>query len=432
MSHRTATVARLTRALLACAFPGLLWAQDYAGDFNRFWGQARADYPYFAAKQTDWECVQRVYGPQAAAADDDRGFIRVLERALDELYDPHASLNVNLASSTRLIPTGLDLWAEWRDGAAIITQLRPGSRAERAGLRAGMELLAINGLPTADAVEARLGHCLREHDAEVRGWGLLAVLAGSRDVSRVLVVREDPGSREFRPDELPELAVDVPAVTARELDDGVGYIALHHLGDSDSVAQFDAALLQFRRGRGLVLDLRDTAAGGDTEVAEPIMGRLVDRTLPYQRVQPVHGKPWLARVHPRGPFTYRAPLVVLVSRWTGSMGEGMAIGLDGMHRATVVGTRMAGLNGGVFRHHLPAANLDYTLPGEALLHLDGRPRERYVPSVNVDLVTAAAAATEGDPILAAGLEQLRKLMAQGQHGQRPAQQPGSSATGAGD
>jgi carboxyl-terminal processing protease len=417
-SRRPAALLAACLAMGAgAAAPAAAPVAGYAGDFAAFWNQVRSDYPYFGSKQTDWECVRQTFGPQAAAAPDDRGFIRVLERALDELYDPHASLNVNLASSARLIPTGLDLWAEWRDGAALITQLRPGSRAERAGLRAGMQLLAINGVPMPDAVEARLGRCLRDHDGEVRAWGLLAVLAGARDVPRVLVVRDGPGSREYRPDELPDQVDVVPAVTMRELGDGVGYIALHHLGDSTSVALFDAALLKLRQVRGLVLDLRDTAAGGNTEVAEPIMGRLVDRTLPYQRVQPVHRKSWLARVHPRGPFTCRAPLVVLVSRWTGSMGEGMAIGLDGMHRATVVGTHMAGLNGGVFRHHLPAANLDYTLPGEALLHLDGRPRERYLPAVSVDLVTAAAGreATEGDPILAAGLEQLRSLMAHGQH-----------------
>ena len=90
------------------------------------------------------------------------------------------------------------------------------------------------------------------------------------------------------------------------------------------------------------------------------MGRLVDREATYQK----HALPqeerdtgvrrsWLEVVSPRGPFTYTAPVVVLVDHWTGSMGEGIAIGLDGAGRARVVGTRMAGLLGAKAGETLP-------------------------------------------------------------------------------
>ena len=42
-------------------------------------------------------------------------------------------------------------------------------------------------------------------------------------------------------------------------------------------------------------------------------------------------------------FPLASPVVVLVDHWTGSMGEGIAIGMDGLKRATIVGTEMAGL-----------------------------------------------------------------------------------------
>jgi peptidase S41-like protein len=102
--------------------------------------------------------------------------------------------------------------------------------------------------------------------------------------------------------------------------------------------------------------------------------------------------------------------VVLVGRWTASMGEGMAIGLDGMRRATLVGTRMAGLRGAVVTHTLPRHHFGFTFPFERLRHLDGTPREQFVPPVLVDELTAPQG--EADPVLAAGLrvlgEQLRK------------------------
>ncbi|MDB4913857.1 MAG: hypothetical protein JWM95_1501 [Gemmatimonadetes bacterium] len=77
------------------------------------------------------------------------------------------------------------------------------------------------------------------------------------------------------------------------------------------------------------------------------MGRFIARSLAYQRVAPRLGEPYVRYVDARGPWRYSAPLVVLVGRWTGSMAEGIAIGLDGMQRGSVVGTAMAGLAGAV-------------------------------------------------------------------------------------
>jgi carboxyl-terminal processing protease len=66
------------------------------------------------------------------------------------------------------------------------------------------------------------------------------------------------------------------------------------------------------------------------------------------------------------------------------MAEGIAIGLDGMRRGTVVGTRMAGLNGGVFNLELPSTKIGVAYPGERLNHVNGTPREDFVPSVLVE------------------------------------------------
>jgi carboxyl-terminal processing protease len=109
------------------------------------------------------------------------------------------------------------------------------------------------------------------------------------------------------------------------------------------------------------------------------MGRFVDRAMPYQMVVPAHGPASARLVEPRGPWTYQRPLAVLVGRWTGSMGEGMAIGFDGMHRAMVVGSRMAGLAGAVEEVRLPCSGFVVGYPAARLLHVDGTPRETFTP-----------------------------------------------------
>ena len=88
------------------------------------------------------------------------------------------------------------------------------------------------------------------------------------------------------------------------------------------------------------------------------------------------------------------------------MGEGMAIGLDGLGRGTVVGTRMAGLNGAVFDLQLPNTGIRLNYAAEKLFHLDGTPREDFVPPVAVKL----SGKRTDDVILAEGVRTLRRLL----------------------
>jgi carboxyl-terminal processing protease len=99
------------------------------------------------------------------------------------------------------------------------------------------------------------------------------------------------------------------------------------------------------------------------------------------------------------------PLAVLVDRWTGSMGEGMAIGLDGMKRATVVGTAMTGLCGAIEQFKLPGSGIGVNFSTEKLYHLDGTPREKWKPPVLVDLTGVNPDAS--DPILDRALQVLK-------------------------
>lgn len=389
-----------------------LTPEQFAQDFDHLWAQLRDNYAYFDRKETDWEAVRHYYRPRVAAVGGRREFVTFLERVLEELYDPHTHLKVNTARSPRLIPTGLDVWAEWADGRAFVTQLREGFSAEQAGLRVGMEIVSVNGSPVGEAVRRRLGVSLRRVTREARGWALLALLAGTRDAKRVVEAKTADGSnRRFELDLPSHTTVDNyradKKVEWRMLGGGLGYIKINDLGSDETVAGFDAALEELRSTRGLILDLRATQSGGNTSVAEPVMGRLLRRRMPYQRGRPVRAEGWTREVSPRGPWAYGAPVVVLVGRWTASMGEGMAIGLDAMRRATVVGTRMAGLNGAVFDLQLPNSGIRLNYAAEKLFHLNGTPREDFAPPVLVKL----DGRSEGDAILEAGLRTLRGLTA---------------------
>jgi len=385
--------------------------EQFTHDFDYLWSHLRDNYAYFDKKETDWGFVREFYRPRVAEVRTKREFVTLLEKVLEELYDHHTHLKVNTSSSTRLVPTGLDVWAEWKNGKAIITQLRKGFSAEQAGLKVDMEIISINGSLVEAAVNNRLGVSLKKATEASRSWALRALLAGARDTKRVIEAKIGNGlETTFRLDLPAHRTVDEhssdPEVEWKILKGGFGYIKINDLGSNDTVAGFDAALEQVRTTRGLIIDLRATQSGGNTSVAEPIMGRLIEHRMPYQKGVPVRGDEWTREVSPRGGWTYTAPLVVLVGRWTASMGEGIAIGLDGMRRATVVGTRMAGLNGAVFELQLPNTGIKLNYAAEKLFHVNGTPREDFVPPVAVNL----AGKTRDDVILAEGVRTLRGLL----------------------
>lgn len=380
----------------------------YVEDFDTFWRFVSEEYAYFDQKQTDWQRVRSIYRPKATVATDDRAFLNVLERAVGELYDAHAGFDTNNRASPRLIPSGTDLWAVWQDDRAVVTDVRAKSSAEEAGLRPGTAVLEIDGRPVAEVVQDWMPRTLRNPDPAARDWALRTALAGTHAGPVRLSVEVDgqPVSIEFTPGvERP----DAP-LTFDTLDHAIGYIRVNNsLGDHGLTAAFDSALVVLRDMRGLILDLRDTPGGGNTTVARGIMSRLVETERPYQRhelaaEERAFGvrRVWVEYVVPRGPFTYVQPLVVLVGRWTGSMGEGLAIGLDGMERATVAGGPMARLRGAISGRTLPNTRIEARIPTERLMHVDGSPRESFAP-----LVVAAPQQPGVDAVLEQAINLLR-------------------------
>ena len=195
----------------------------------------------------------------------------------------------------------------------------------------------------------------------------------------------------------------------------VALVTLHNsLGDTGTIAAFDSALNAARAAKGMILDLRDTPSGGTSTVARGILSRLVRDERPYQR----HELPseeratgvkrvWVEYVSPRGPFAFEAPVVALVGPWTGSMGEGIAIGLDAMKRATVLGDPMAGLLGALYQESLPNTGFVVRIPAERLYHVDGSPRERFRPRPpRTDTRASKERPADGDPLVREALGML--------------------------
>ncbi|PTL75220.1 S41 family peptidase [Vitiosangium sp. GDMCC 1.1324] len=325
---------------------------------------------------------------EAEQVHDKPSLIRFAERALLSLADHHAITGSSLADSWALVPSRSDLWIEKRGADFRVEAVRRDSPAEQAGLRVGDRLIAIEGVPTAQAVDSFWADLGMTSNEERAGFAARVLAAGRRDRPRNLSFQRDQGKP--RRMVLPNLytvkvAPERPLLTTSASDADL-LIKLHDsLGDDEVIAAFDTAMAQARPGQRVILDLSDTPSGGNTVVARALMGWFVSKPGAYQ----VHSLPaeeretgiprqWVEQVLPRAGKHHEGPVLVRVGRWTGSMGEGLAIGFHAIG-AQVVGDPMAGLLGAISDHKLTHSGLVLKLPTERLMAVDGTPRERFIP-----------------------------------------------------
>ena len=335
----------------------------------------RERYVFLSGKAAAWDTACADLPARAATASTGPERLSVLEDLTDALYDAHVSFGANSGQSPRLVPSGNDYWLE----EGQVTGVHSGSAAAMAGLQVWDRVIAVDGQPLEAAIEERIRPSGVKPASAQRRWAELAAAAGYRNRPHTVTIRRDGQEMTLSLDDGPQSPLEGP-VTARMLPGRIGYVAFNNsLGDNDTVAAFDAAMETLRSARGWILDLRNTPGGGSTDVAEPVMGRFIDAVGAYQLIRPMDAPEWQKTVSPRGDWTAQGPLAVLVGHWTGSMGEGMAIGLDALRRGEVFGSHMAGLAGGVETFTLDRSGVTIRIPTYALAHIDGTPREAWHP-----------------------------------------------------
>ena len=319
---------------------------------------------------------------QRAAVHDRASLLRYAEDRLATLADHHASTGSSFPDSWALVPSYADLWVL---GDGRIDAVRAESPAARAGVVAGDRLVAVDGVSTGQAVAAFWATLGLQATGERAGYAARVLAAGRRDRARRLTITRDGIARTLM---LPSLYVDgharAPVAVSRR--GRTFFIRFgNSLGDSATIAAFDTAMAGLPRNAPVVIDLRDTPSGGNTSMARAVMGWFVSRPTSYQ----VHSLPaeqretgiarqWIEQVLPRAGRHHAGPVRVVVGRWTGSMGEGLAVGLRA-GGARVCGGPMAGLRGAIHDFRLPASGLVVKFPAERLSTVDGIPRERFVP-----------------------------------------------------
>jgi len=214
-----------------------------------------------------------------------------------------------------------------QDQQRVIREVIQGTPADRAGLKPGDELLAIDGEPVA---------------GQSRDWIMLRLQGVPASTLALRIRFADGDSRHIR---LQRELLDLPLVEGRWLRGGIAYVRLRTLSDS-IVPAFNETFLGLirkqRAPRALVLDLRHNRGGlldsavqlADLFVAEGTLLTLRGR-VESELIRHV--------AQPRSEILERdLPLAVLIDGETAAGAESIAAALQDHRRALLVGQRSRG------------------------------------------------------------------------------------------
>lgn len=214
---------------------------------------------------------------------------------------------------------GIGAYIDVRNGRAIIVAPIESSPAERAGLRPGDLILAVDG-------EATTGWTVDELRAKVRGP------SGSKVTLRVL----HPGESTPVEVTITRAQIEIPSLSWRLLSNEVAFIRLHSFDGNAGKELREALIAAQRQGaRAVVLDLRNNPGGLLDQAVEAVSQFLPGGTPVLIEVNR-EGERRVTKAR-RGGVALTMPLAVLVNENSASSAEIVAGALQAAGRAPIIG-----------------------------------------------------------------------------------------------
>ena len=198
------------------------------------------------------------------------------------------------------------------------------SPAEKAGLRTGDIILAVNGEDTTAMDPDEIAKRIRgKKGTEVK----LTIQRKANDKASIL---EIPIVRD---------TIEIPTIAAKMLEDQIGYIAIYGF-DAPTADQFKKELTNLKRQgmKGLVLDLRGNP-GGYLETAVDIADEIISKGLVVYIEDKNGNREDFSAVN---SAELDMPIAVLVNKGSASASEILAGALKDHGVATIVGTTTFG------------------------------------------------------------------------------------------
>lgn len=351
--------------LLCFALPALRaqdtsdWRAPGIASFDEAWRVVNETFydPTFGG--LDWPGVHAELRPRLASAstpDEQRAVIReMLARLGQSHFELISSVDPGLQQGPAVVAIDIRILV----GRAVITSVEPGSAAEAAGLRPGMQILGVDGRRVESLIDAVT--ITDDRQRRVRMWeGVYRLLRGSEgstaelevaDGDRpgrvVAVMREPPVGEIVTFGNMPSLRARLESrgVTSRE-GRSVGLIRFN-IWMAVIAEPFAAAIDIHRGAAGIVIDLRGNP-GGLADMIRGVAGHVMNEPALIGRLRlrrsdlELRANPRRATSDGRPTEPFAGPVAILVDELSASASECFAAGLQSLGRARVFGTRTMG------------------------------------------------------------------------------------------
>ena len=254
-----------------------------------------------------------------------------------------------------------------------ITKPIAGSPAEKAGLMAGDQIIAVNGVDMTGI-----------NPEDVR----LKVLGPAGTTVHLTVHR--PGQSGPLPFDIVRAQINIPSVSGKMLDNGIAYVQISDFGETTTdELKTQLTTLMAQNPKGLVLDLRDNP-GGYLQTAVEVVSQFVDHgPVVYEQTSDGKKKEYDAIA---GGLALKIPMVVLINSNSASASEITAGALQDDGRAKLVGVVSYGKGSVQIRVELSnnegavAITIAHWLtPKGTLIDKKGLTPDVYVPMTAADI-----------------------------------------------
>ncbi len=287
-----------------------------------------------------WEAWQLVHNQYLNQPVDDQKLMQgAIRGMMDSLGDPHSGYMDPVEYSDATAPlegySGIGAWVNTEGKFLTITEPMKGSPAESAGLKAGDQIIAIDGADMKGTVaELARQKVLGEAGTKV----VLTILrTGVEQPFDVTITRQQ---------------ISIPSTEYKMLDNQIAYVRLNAFSNT-TADELHAALvdLMAKNPKGLILDLRNNG-GGYLDTAIAVGSEFIPSgVVAYEEYG--DGKRNTFNTSGSGIAT-QIPMVVLVNEWTASASEVVAGALQDHGRAQLVGVTTYGK--GTAQNWIPLSN----------------------------------------------------------------------------
>ena len=255
-----------------------------------------------------------------------RGAIKGMMEALGDQHSSYLDPEM-LKRSKALLEgeeyEGIGAWVDPTKDYLTVIGPMPGSPAEKAGLRSGDKVIAIDG----EDMTGKGGEYARQ------------LVLGPKGTSVRLTILRKGLAEPFDVD-VQRAAIVTPSVTGRMLDENIGYLQLFTFGDSTfEETQKTLKTLLAQNPEGLIIDLRNNG-GGYRDTAVQIASQFIDDgTIMFEEFGDGRREPFKAL---RGGLATKVPVVVLINEASASASEILAGAIQDYQRGYLVGIQSYG------------------------------------------------------------------------------------------